>query len=147
MYLNVLPTKDELQTLFLSRFQMNLTKLLCISAVSICMSSFADTAIMNKSDLYGSWQCEHDFSEPQKNMRVMLNYTINLMKNGTSVGNADLLFSMGGMPTLKYKEVDTALWRLQGNQLQFVSNNIQFINVSHPEPRQAHYKKQPNFGR
>ena len=61
---------------------------------------------------------------------------INLMKNGTSTGNADLVFSMEGMPELKYKEVDTALWSLKGNQLQFVSNNIQFINVSHPELEQ-----------
>ena len=115
---------------------MNLTKLLCLSVISFSMSSFADTTIVNKSDLYGSWQCDHDFSEPQKNIKIKLNYSINLMKNGTSAGNADLLFSMGGMPELKYKEVDTALWSLEGNQLKFVSNNIQFINVSHPELEQ-----------
>jgi hypothetical protein len=55
------------------------------------------------------------------------------MKNGTSEGFATLLFSMGGLPELEYREVDKALWSLNGTQLNIASNNIQFINVSHPE--------------
>ena len=121
---------------------MNLTKLLCISAISFSMSSFADSTKINKADLYGSWQCDHNFSEPQKNIKIKVNYTINLMKNGSSTGNGTLLFSMGGMPELKYREADTALWGIKGDQLQFFSNNIQFINESHPELEQLLNLKQ-----
>lgn len=121
---------------------MNLTKLLCLSALSFSMASFADQTNINKANLYGSWQCDHDFSDPNKNLKINFNYTINLINNGTSVGNATLLFAMGGMPQLQYKEADTALWSLKGDQLQFVSNNIQFINVSHPELEQLLNLKQ-----
>ena len=121
---------------------MNFTKLLFISTFHFRFQVLLHPATINKADLYGSWQCDHDFSEPQKNIKIKLNYTINLMKNGTSAGNADLLFSMGGMPELKYREADTALWTLKGDQLQFVSNNIQFINESHPELEQLLNLKQ-----
>jgi len=121
---------------------MNLTKLLCFSALSFSMASFAEPININKTNLYGSWQCDHDFSDPNKNLKIKFNYTINLINNGTSVGNATLLFAMGGMPELQYKEADTALWSLKGDQLQFVSNNIQFTNVSHPELEQLLNLKQ-----
>lgn len=112
---------------------MNFTKLLFISILSLSISSFVHSTTIKKSNLYGSWQCDHDLGDPNKNLKINFNYTINLMKNGTSEGFATLFFSMGGLPELKYREIDKATWRLEGEQLHIQSNSIQFINESHPE--------------
>tara|TARA_R110001583_G_scaffold28634_3_gene101290 strand:- start:6336 stop:6842 length:507 start_codon:yes stop_codon:yes gene_type:complete len=119
---------------------MNLIKVLPLfSVLPLLAASFSMPTVaeqvktINKSDLYGSWGCQHEVEEPNTKMTIKVSYNINYVKNGTSNGVGALLFKVGGMPELKYSATDSSTWTLEGDNLTIKSNDINFKNVSHPE--------------
>jgi len=119
---------------------MKLTRSFLLSTLitpTLLWSSVTHSAAVKQEQLYGKWQCIHHFSEPNQNISIKVDYTIELMKNKTSVGKGDLFFTMGGLPPFAYKESDSSLWDLQGNLLTLQSTAIGFVNISHPELEQV----------
>lgn len=122
---------------------------LTLSALSFSTPNFAASPSFNKTNIYGDWVCSHELGETDENLQTKLNYKIRFNHNGTSNGNASLLFTINGLPPLVYQEVDTALWQIEGEYLTISSNNISFSNVSHPEFEallnlQQHFPKSVN---
>lgn len=114
--------------------KMNLIKVLPLLAFSFSMPTIADQVKkINQNNLYGSWVCQHEVEEPNTKMAIKASYKINYAKDGTSSGVGALLFKIGGMPELKYNVIDNSTWQLKGDSLTIKSQDIKFINVSHPE--------------
>lgn len=110
---------------------MNFIKVLLIVATAFPLQSLA--ASIQKNDLYGQWRCNYIFGSQIQNLKANITYNININKNGTNQGKGTILFSLIGLPELKYQETDTGTWALQENELKVVSTSLQFKNISHPE--------------
>ncbi|MDN2663250.1 hypothetical protein OW492_07640 [Psychromonas sp. 14N.309.X.WAT.B.A12] len=117
---------------------MNLVKTLPALLLFYAIPSMAETSVtnvtpINPSNLYGSWFCQHKIEEPNSNMVVDVNYRIQYNQDNTSQGYGILLFTLSGMPKLKYSITDSSTWQLKEDVLSMNSQNIDFKNVSHPE--------------
>ncbi|MGJ8581440.1 MAG: hypothetical protein ACSHWR_03895 [Psychromonas sp.] len=117
---------------------MNLVKILPALILFYSMPSVAEesdkTATqINESNLYGSWFCQHKIEEPNSKMFIDVNYRLQYNQDNTSQGYGILLFTLTGMPKLKYSITDSSTWQLTGDELTMSSQNIEFKNVSHPE--------------
>ncbi|MDA7747041.1 hypothetical protein N8878_06905 [Psychromonas sp.] len=88
---------------------------------------------IDEKDLYGVWHCQHDTVEPRTKMKININYNINFAENGKSKGFGTLLFYIPNMPVIKYKATDSSSWSIKNDQLIMSSDEIKFVNVSHPQ--------------
>jgi len=117
---------------------MNLVKILPALLLFYAIPSMAESNVtnaspINKSNLYGSWFCQHKIEEPNSKMVIDVNYRIKYNQDNTSQGYGILLFALSGMPKLKYSITDSSTWQLKEDTLSMSSQNIEFKNVSHPE--------------
>ncbi|RBW47040.1 hypothetical protein DS885_05220 [Psychromonas sp. B3M02] len=117
---------------------MNLVKILPALLLFYSLPNLAEESNVNatpikQSNLYGSWFCQHKIEEPNSKMLIDVNYRLQYKQDNTSQGYGILLFTLSGMPKLKYSIKDSSTWQLQGDNLTMHSQNIEFNNVSHPE--------------
>lgn len=112
-------------------------KLLNSSVLFVLCSSMHVSAMqqetINKSDLYGSWNCKHQIEDANTNINVKIDYNVNFKAAGKSSGIGSLLFTVQNFPELEYHLSDVSTWDITGNTLILSSTQIKSVNVSHPE--------------
>lgn len=110
------------------------TKIMIIFPLVLSMSSFAaETASINKSNLYGDWNCQYEGQDSKTKMKVKIDYNVNFERTGKSKGYASLLFNVANLPELEYSLNDNSAWEVKGSNLIITSTDITSVNVSHPE--------------
>ena len=113
---------------------MLLIKTLTMFPLVLSMASFAaETASINKTDLYGDWNCQYEGQDAKTKMKVKIDYNVNFERTGKSKGFASLFFNVANLPELEYSLKDNSAWEVKGSKLIITSTDITSVNVSHPE--------------